>query len=477
MCGIFGIESHPDAAYLTYLGLYALQHRGQESAGMATWDGRQMRAERGMGEVADIFKPELLETIGGGRAIGHTRYSTAGTSVVANAQPVVVATGMGPLAIVHNGNLANAVELRHQLEREGSIFQTTSDTEVILHLMAKNPRPAIVESLMVALESVTGAYSILLLTQDGFIAARDPFGFRPLIMGDLGGSPCFASETCAFDILGATKQGELAPGEVVVAKNGQIDRYRLSTASKAPPSRCAFEHVYFARPDSEVFGDSVSEVRTAMGEALAKEQPAHGADVVVPVPDSGLFPALGYSRASELPFEFGLIRNHYVGRTFIQPAQSVRDFGVRVKLNPIRGLIEGKKVVLVDDSIVRGTTSRKIVRMVRDAGALEVHVRICSPPTSWPCHYGIDTPRREELIAAQKPVEEICSYIEADSLGYLSVPGMLSSLSGDADSYCTACWRGDYRVPVADNPKQAELFPIVAEDRTVSSALTPIGDS
>ena len=475
MCGIFGIESHPDAAYLTYLGLYALQHRGQESAGMATWDGKQMRAERGMGEVADIFKPELLETLEDGkRAIGHTRYSTAGTSIVANAQPVVVATGMGPLAIVHNGNLANAVELRHRLESEGSIFQTTSDTEVILHLMAKNPRKAIVESLMVALESVRGAYSLLLLTHDGFIAARDPHGFRPLILGDLEGSPCFASESCAFDIMGAKKKAELRPGDVVVAKDGQIETYRLPSAASAPASRCAFEHVYFARPDSEVFGDAVSEVRTAMGEALAKEQPAD-ADIVVPVPDSGLFPALGYSRASQIPFEFGLIRNHYVGRTFIQPAQSVRDFGVRVKLNPVHGLIAGKKVVLVDDSIVRGTTSRKIVRMVRDAGATEVHMRICSPPTRWPCHYGIDTPQREELIAAQMPIEEICASIEADSLGYLSVPGMLASLSGQPESYCTACWQGDYRVPVVANPRQTELFPIVAEERTISSARATAG--
>ena len=275
--------------------------------------------------------------------------------------------------------------------------------------------------------------------------------------------------------MGAEKKAELAPGDVVVAKDGQIEKFRLASAASSPPSRCAFEHVYFARPDSEVFGDTVSEVRTAMGEALAREQPARGADIVVPVPDSGLFPAIGYSRGADVPFEFALIRNHYVGRTFIQPAQSVRDFGVRVKLNPIRGLIEGKNVVLVDDSIVRGTTSRKIVRMVRDAGAKEVHMRICSPPTSWPCHYGIDTPRRKELIAAQKSVEEICAYIEADSLGYLSVPGMLESLSGAPESYCTACWRGDYRVPVVANPKQAELFPIVAEERTISSVSTPIG--
>ena len=459
MCGIFGIESHADAANLTYLGLYALQHRGQESAGLASWDDRQMRVERGMGEVSDIFQPRVLKRLSGRRAIGHTRYSTAGNSVVANAQPVVVATAMGPLAIVHNGNFANGAEIRGQLEKEGSIFQTTSDTEVILHLMAKNPRADVVESLMIALSAVEGAYSILLLTDDCFIAARDPHGFRPLIQGDLQGAPCFASETCAFDILEAKKVKELEPGEVVVARNAKVERYRMSQ-SRPKPSRCAFEHVYFARPDSEVFGDPVSDVRTAMGRVLAQEQPAIGAEFVLPVPDSGLFPALGFSRESGLPFEFGLIRNHYVGRTFIQPKQSIRDFGVRVKLNPVRQLIEGKRIVMVDDSIVRGTTSRKIVRMVREAGAAEVHLRICSPPTRWPCHYGIDTPSREELIAAQKSLDEIRDYVEADSLGYLSVEGMLGCLSGEADTYCTACWRGDYRVPVPPDSRQSRLFPI-----------------
>lgn len=464
MCGIFGIDSHSEAANLTYLGLYALQHRGQESAGLASWDERQMKVERGMGEVSDIFVPRVIERLAGRRAIGHTRYSTAGTSVVANAQPVVVATGMGPLAIVHNGNLANAFDLRRRLETEGSIFQTTSDTEVILHLMAKNPREDLADSLMIALESVRGAYSLLLLSDDCFIAARDPNGFRPLIMGDFQGAPCFASETCAFDIMGAERVAELAPGEVVISRNGEVERRILPKSRNAEPSRCAFEHVYFARPDSEVFGDAVSEVRTAMGAQLAVEQPAPEADLVAPVPDSGLFPALGYSRASGIDFELGLIRNHYVGRTFIQPKQSIRDFGVRVKLNPVRSLIAGKRVVLVDDSIVRGTTSRKIVRMVREAGAAEVHLRISSPPTRWPCHYGIDTPRREELIAARLDVEEIRQFVEADSLGYLSIEGMLDCLSGEASTYCTACWKGNYRVPVPEgNPAQAELFPIQAE--------------
>ena len=463
MCGIVGIEALQDASHYAYLGLYALQHRGQESAGLVSWDGSRMYAERGMGQVADLFRPHVLRRLRGWRAIGHTRYSTAGNSILSNAQPIVVNTAMGPLAIVHNGNLSNGAEIRERLEREGSIFQTTSDTEVILHLMAKTPRSDIVESLILALGEVRGAYSLLLLTEKSLIAARDPYGFRPLIMGELQGTRCFASESCAFDLLGAECLRELEPGEVVAAQEGGITRYRLQQA--AQPSRCIFEHVYFARPDSEVFGDAVSKVRTAMGETLAREAPAP-ADVVVPVPDSGLFPALGYSHESGLTFEHGLIRNHYVGRTFIQPEQSVRDFGVRVKLNPVRHLIAGRRVILVDDSIVRGTTSRKIVRMVREAGATEVHLRISSPPNRWPCHYGIDTPRREDLIAARHSVEEIRGFVEADSLAYLSLEGMLACVGGETSSYCTACWTGDYRVPVATvDPRQRRLFPIQVEDQ------------
>ncbi len=463
MCGIFGITSHRDAASFTYLGLYALQHRGQESAGLVSWDGQRMHVERGMGEVSDIFRPRVLKRLAGQGAIGHTRYSTAGKSVLADAQPIVVNTAMGPLAIVHNGNLTNGAEIRRQLEQEGSIFQTTSDTEVILHRMARNPRGDIVESLMVALAEARGAYSLLLLSDDCLIAARDPHGFRPLILGECQGATCFASESCAFDLLEATSLGELAPGEVAVARSGEpIERYRLPQVPV--PSRCAFEHVYFARPDSEVFGDSVSQVRSAMGARLAQERPA-AADIVVPVPDSGLFPALGFSRRSGLPFEHGLIRNHYVGRTFIQPRQSIRDFGVRVKLNPVRELIDGRRVVLVDDSIVRGTTSRKIVRMVREAGAVEVHLRISSPPTRWPCHYGIDTPHRDELVAARWQEDEIRGYVEADSLAYLSLEGLLGCLGGDPGSYCTACWSGEYRVPISPaDSRQGDLFPIATED-------------
>ncbi|MGB5341837.1 MAG: amidophosphoribosyltransferase [Thermoanaerobaculia bacterium] len=462
MCGIFGIEGHEDAAHYAYLGLYAQQHRGQESAGIVSWDGERLAVYRGMGQVADIFPAKVLRRLPGARALGHCRYSTAGTSVLANAQPIVVKTSMGPLAIVHNGNLVNAVEIRHRLEREGSIFQTTSDTEVILHLMARNPREDIVESLLIALEEVRGAYSLLLMTDNCVIAARDPNGFRPLVLGEMSGSYCFASESCAFDLLEAKVVRELEMGEVVVARGGRVESYRVPQAQA--PSRCVFEQVYFARPDSQVFGDPVSAARLAMGKRLAREAPAP-ADIVVPVPDSGLFAALGYARESGLPLEFGLIRNHYVGRTFIEPQQSIRHFGVKVKLNPVRELIEGKRVVLVDDSVVRGTTSPKIVKMIRDAGAAEIHVRISCPPTQWPCHYGIDMPTREELIASSHTVEEICDFIIADSLAYLSLEGMLSCLSGPKESYCTACWTGEYRVDIsAEDRMQQELFPIRAEE-------------
>jgi amidophosphoribosyltransferase len=459
MCGIFGIEGCDDAANLTYLGLYALQHRGQESTGMVSWDGLQLHLERGMGHVSDIFKENVIARLPGRRAIGHTRYSTSGSSVVANAQPIAVKTSMGPVSIVHNGNLVNPNGIRERLELEGSIFQTTSDTEVILHLMARKPSADIVESFMAALEEVRGAYSLLLVTDTCLIAARDPNGFRPLVLGDLDGCACFASETCAFDLLGARLVRELEPGEVVVARDGRVESYRLS--QRAEPTRCIFEHVYFARPDSRLFGDSVAQTRLRMGARLAREAPA-AADIVVPVPDSGLYAGMGYSRESGLPLEFGITRNHYVGRTFIEPKQSIRNFGVKIKLNPVKELLTGKRVVLLDDSIVRGTTSRKIVRMIREAGAAEVHLRISAPPTEWPCHYGIDTPNRNELIAARHSIEEIRGYVEADSLAYLSLDGMLGSVSGPRDSYCTACWTGDYRV-VPEDRRQAELFPIRAE--------------
>jgi len=457
MCGIFGIEGNADAANFTYLGLYALQHRGQESSGIVSWDGEALRVERGMGQIADVFNEEALARLPGVRALGHTRYSTAGTSVLDNAQPIVVNTSMGPIALVHNGNLVNAVSERRRLEQSGSIFQTSSDTEIILHLMARNPRRNLVDSLMIALQRVRGAYSLILLTADAVIAARDPHGFRPLILGDLKGSTCFASESCAFDLLGARSVREIEPGEVVVAAAGKLQSHRVEPGHA--PARCLFEMVYFARPDSEVFGDAVSKARLEMGARLAREAPAD-ADIVVPVPDSGLFSALGYARESGLPLEFGLIRNHYVGRTFIEPRQSIRHFGVKVKLNPVRQLIEGKRVVLVDDSIVRGTTSPKIVRMIRDGGAKEVHVRISCPPTAWPCFYGINMPTREELIASSNSIDEIRQFVGADTLGYLSLDALKDSLTSTERGYCTACWTGDYPVPVpTEEGRQVELFP------------------
>ncbi len=463
MCGIFGIDGSPEAANFAYLGLYALQHRGQESSGIVAAGSGSMPVARGMGQVADIFDEETLDSLAGTRAIGHTRYSTAGSSALENAQPITVRTSMGDLAIVHNGNLTNATRLRQELEATGAIFQTSSDTEVILHLMARDPQPRVVDSLLAALGQVEGAYSILMVTDRTLIAARDPFGFRPLILGRMNGesegSYCFASESVAFDLLEAEIVREVEPGEVVVIRDGEVESYRLPRT--APASRCLFELVYFSRPDSEVFGDLVSQARLDMGAQLAREAPAI-ADVVVPVPDSGLFAALGYSRESGLPLEFGLIRNHYVGRTFIEPQQSIRHFGVKVKLNPVRGLIEGKRVVLVDDSIVRGTTSPKIVKMVRDAGAAEVHLRISCPPTRSPCYYGIDMPTGEELIANRKSVDEIAEWVGADSLAYLSLEGMQQSVSSDADSYCTACWTGEYREPLTDlERQQAELFTAV----------------
>ncbi len=461
MCGIFGIEGAPDAANLAYLGLYSQQHRGQESAGIVSWDGERLHAERGMGKVADIFDERKLTELPGERAIGHIRYSTAGSSVLANAQPIVVMTSMGPLGIVHNGNLVSAMATRRELEVKGSIFQTTSDSEVILHLMATRPHAEVVESLLQILPRVRGAYSFLLISRDGLIAARDPHGFRPLMLGELDGQPCFASETCAFDLMQARPLRELERGEVILASGDRVESHRLPPVRRA--ARCAFEHVYFARPDSEVFSDSVAQSRLRMGAQLAREAPAE-ADVVVPVPDSGLYGALGFSRAAGTPIELGLIRNHYVGRTFIEPQQSIRHFGVKVKLNPVRELIDGRRVVLVDDSIVRGTTSRKIVNMVREAGATEVHLRITSPPSAFSCSYGIDTPTRSELIAADHSLEEIRGFVRADSLAYLSLEGVLGSLSGSADSYCAACWNGDYAVAVESRPvSQAELFPLRLE--------------
>ena len=442
-CGVCAVIGHGDAANLVYLGLYALQHRGQESAGIAVAQGGELRHHKGMGHVFDVFDRERLGQLPGTVAVGHVRYSTAGSSTLVNAQPVVAATYRGRLALAHNGNLVNALRLRRRLEGEGAIFQSTSDSEVFLHLLARSRAATLEDALLESLDAAIGAYSLAVICNERLFAARDPRGFRPLALGRLDGAWVVASETCAFDLLGAALVREVAPGEVVEL-GGPAPRV-LRPGQPGPFAHCVFEHVYFSRPDSRVFGEDVTTVRTAFGRRLAIEQPAD-ADVVVPVPDSGVPAALGYAGQSGLPFDFGLVRNHYVGRTFIEPRQAIRHFGVKVKLNPARAVVEDRRVVLVDDSIVRGTTSRKIVAMLRSAGAREVHLRISSPPTTGPCFYGIDTPERAELIASSQGLEEIRAFTGADSLGYLSEQGMLACLAVPAENFCTACFSGRYRV-------------------------------
>jgi amidophosphoribosyltransferase len=442
-CGVFGIFGHAEAANLTYLGLYALQHRGQESAGIAASDGGEVRIAKSMGHVADAFSEKTLEKLPGNIAIGHVRYSTAGDSKLDNAQPILIECGHGQIAIGHNGNLVNASELKAELVRRGSIFQTSTDTEVILHLYARSRAATSDEAIVEAISSVQGAFSLVLMTRDRLIAVRDPHGFRPLALGRLGDAVIVCSETCALDLIGATYVRDVEPGEVVIVSASGVKSFK--PFPPAPSAHCIFEHVYFARPDSYVFGESVNEVRTELGRRLALEQPVD-ADVIVPVPDSGVCAAIGYAEQSGIPMRVGLIRNHYVGRTFIEPQQSIRHFGVRVKLNPVRSILEGRRVVLVDDSLVRGTTSRKIVKMVRAAGAKEVHMRISCPPTISPCFYGVDTPRRSELIAATHTLDEIRTYIAADSVGYLSLEGLLSSVQTRRASYCTSCYTGQYPV-------------------------------
>jgi len=451
-CGVFGVCDSQDAANIAYLGLYALQHRGQESAGIATLEDGQIRVERDMGYVADVFDEARLSRLTGRTAIGHVRYSTAGGSFLANAQPIVFATGRGPLALAHNGNLVNVRQIRSALERSGALFTTTSDTEVILHLVARSKAPTLTEAIAEALVEVRGAYSLLILSTEGIFAARDPNGIRPLSLGIREGSPVVASETCAFDLIGARFERDVEPGEIVRLSREGFASTRFAFPHHTP---CVFEHVYFSRPDSLVFGRSVAATREAMGTRLAREHPAE-ADVVVPVPDSGMYAALGFARESGIPFALGLVRNHYVGRTFIEPKQSIRDFGAKVKLNPVREVVEGKRVVMVDDSIVRGTTSKKIVRMLRDAGAKELHVRISSPPTLASCHYGIDTPTRRELIASTASVGEIRDFIGADSLGYLSTEGMLQAFGRPQQSTCTACFTGVYPVEIPEEEREKE---------------------
>ena len=445
-CGVAAIYGHPEASKLAYLSLYALQHRGQESAGISSSDGERIHTRKSMGHVADIFTNPVLQELPGALAIGHTRYSTSGDTVERNAQPFSVDCNKGLIAVAHNGNITNAAELRADLEARGSIFQASSDTEVILHLVAHSRERTLAGALRDALLQLEGAFSLVCLAQDRIIVARDPQGFRPLAMGQLefsGGSPAhiFASETCAFDLINGTYMGDVQPGEMVIVGPEGVTRERF--APHRPLSQCVFEHVYFSRPDSIVFGRAVQDSRENMGKYLAREAPAD-ADIVVPVPDSGNAAALGYSAESGLPYRQGLIRNHYVGRTFIEPSQAIRDFGVKLKLNPVRSLLDGKSVILVDDSIVRGTTSRKIVRMVRQAGAREVHMRISCPPTISPCFYGVDTPNKSELIAANNSIDEIRRFIEADSLAYLSMSALQASVADTRGEYCYACYTGNY---------------------------------
>lgn len=455
-CGVFGIWGHAEAANLTYLGLYALQHRGQESAGIVSSDGYSLHSHRQMGLVADIFTQDVLAKLPGQAAIGHVRYSTAGGSLLKNAQPFVVEYSRGAIAIAHNGNLTNAAAIRDELEAYGSIFQSTMDTEVIIHLIALSQEVRIEDRIVSALKQVQGAYSLVFLTEDKLFGVRDPHGFRPLILGCLGAVYVLASESCALDLIQADYVREIEPGEMVVISNKGLESFH--PFEPAPAARCIFEHIYFARPDSLVFGSNVYEMRKAFGRQLAKEHPVE-ADVVIPVPDSGVPAAIGYAQQAGLPFELGLIRNHYVGRTFIEPHQNIRHFGVKIKLNALRGYLKDKRVVVVDDSLVRGTTSRKIVKMIRDAGAKAVHLRVSSPPIISPCFYGIDTPTKSELIASTHTLAEIEKYITADSVVYLSVEGM-NTVAGEF-GYCNACFTGKYPVPIVEaRSPQMRLFEV-----------------
>jgi len=446
-CGVFAVYGHPEAANLAHLGLHALQHRGQESAGISSSDGKEIYTHKAMGHVADIFTASVLNGLPGYMAIGHTRYSTAGDSLLTNAQPFPVTCNKGHISVAHNGNITNAMELRKELEDHGSIFQATSDTEVILHLVARSNQRTVPEALREALMLLDGAFSLVVVANDSIIVARDPHGFRPLAIGrmNLSKGPVyvFASETCAFDLIDAHHVGDVEPGEMVIAGPDGLTREFYTLPAR--PSQCVFEHVYFSRPDSTVFGLPVQQSREMMGRLLAEELPVE-ADVVVPIPDSGVAAALGYAHASGIPFRHGLIRNHYVGRTFIEPSQAIRDFGVRLKLNPVRDILAGKSVILVDDSLVRGTTSQKIVRMVRNAGAREVHLRISCPPTISPCFYGVDTPSKRELIAANQSVEEIRQFIDCDTLAYLSLDKLQLAVHdiGAESHFCYACYTGDY---------------------------------
>jgi amidophosphoribosyltransferase len=447
-CGVVGIAAVEGAAELASLALHALQHRGQESAGITVADGHRLLTHKRMGLVADIFDESTTRQLGGDYAIGHVRYSTTGSSQLLNAQPLQVASHRGSVSVAHNGNLVNAQELRREMELQGSIFATTSDTEVILHLLARHPGESVEDALLEVLPRVRGAYSLVALTRDRLIAVRDPHGFRPLCLGRYRDSYVVASESCAFDIIGARYLRDIEPGELVVLGDGELSSRRLAVT--ATERRCVFEHVYFSRPDSIVFGQNVEAARRRCGEILGREAPAE-ADLVCAVPDSSNTAALGYARATGLPYELALIRNHYVGRTFISPAQKVRDMSVRIKFNPVSEIVAGRRVVMIDDSIVRGTTMRKLVKLMRAAGASEVHLRIASPPVTNPCYYGIDTPVRNELIASSHSVEEIRTYLRVDSLAYLSLAGLLEA-AGDRGNHCDACFTGNYPVSFTEAP-------------------------
>jgi amidophosphoribosyltransferase len=464
-CGVFGVHGHPEAANITYLGLYALQHRGQESAGIVSVEAGEHRVHRAMGLVADHFNEKTLARLPGRHAIGHVRYSTAGGSQLRNAQPFCATTDDGPVSIAHNGNLVNAPAIRHELEGRGAIFSTTADSEVIVQLLARSRERSIEERLIDALSRVKGAFSLVLQTGDSLIAARDPNGFRPLSLGRLDGAWVVASETCALDLIGATHERDIDPGEVVVIRRGRLRTLR-PFKSAIRETFCIFEYIYFARPDSNLNGQNVYRFRKELGRVLAREHPV-SADLVVPVLDSGNTAALGYAEESGIPYEQAMIRNHYVRRTFIEPAQSIRHFGVKVKHNAVAGVLDGKRVVLVDDSIVRGTTLIKLVTMLRSAGAREVHLRISSPPTIGPCRYGIDTPTEEELIASQNTPAEICEIIGADSLGYLSLDGLRRCAEPLKIGTCDACFSNEYPIAVENTQAvpQLSLFRDVSEDQ------------
>lgn len=456
-CGVFGVYGHPEAANLTYLGLHALQHRGQEGAGICSSNRRQLYIEKSKGLVADIFSEKRLRHLPGDIAIGHNRYSTAGSSTLKNVQPIMVTFSLGSLAIAHNGNLVNALELRKNLESEGAIFQSTSDSEVIVHLIANSKAGGLYERLIDTVRKLYGAFSLLIMTESELIAVRDPYGFRPLSIGTHDGAYVIASETCAFDLIGATYSRDIEPGEMVIINEQGIKSFKPLYSQKQ--ASCIFEFIYFSRPDSYIFGNlNVNNIRKELGRQLARENPTE-ADLIIPVPDSGVPAAIGYAEESGTPFDFGLIRNHYVGRTFIEPKQAIRHFGVKLKLNPVRKLLEGKRIIVIDDSIVRGTTSKKIVKMLKEGGgAKEVHLRISSPPTIGPCFYGVDTPTRKELIASTHSLEEIKKYITPESLCYLSLEGLLKVVP-NSKQYCTACFDNNYPVfSPEDKAEQIELF-------------------